>query len=106
LNRNREESSKQSEVPTNTSCKRSDVNVPDVDILEENEYEEIRGLHRLGNIVEYLSDLPLYFVDISIKSSPSVAAKKQTPEVTYCNTSGKDPTTLDNSVSDGNPAVS
>ncbi|ELT88224.1 hypothetical protein CAPTEDRAFT_196125, partial [Capitella teleta] len=43
--------------------------------------------------------------DISIKSSPSVAAKKQTPEVTYCNTSGKHPTTLDNSVSDGNPAV-
>ncbi|ELU17887.1 hypothetical protein CAPTEDRAFT_207845, partial [Capitella teleta] len=81
-----EKNSKQSEGPTNTSCKRSDVNVPEVDILEENEYEEIR--------------------DSSIEPLPSAAATKQTPDVTYCNTSGKHPTTLDNSASDGNPAIS
>ncbi|ELT88590.1 hypothetical protein CAPTEDRAFT_209161, partial [Capitella teleta] len=84
--RNRAKNPKQSEVPTNTSCKSSDVNVPDVEILEENEYEEIR--------------------DSSIESSPSAAATKQTPDVTYYNTSEKHPTTLDNSASYGNPAVS
>ncbi|ELU16275.1 hypothetical protein CAPTEDRAFT_209064 [Capitella teleta] len=86
MHREREKNPKQSEGPTNTSCKSSDVNVPDVEILEENEYDEIR--------------------DISINLSPSAAATKQTPEVTYCNTSGKHPTTLDNSTSDGNPAIS
>ncbi|ELU09011.1 hypothetical protein CAPTEDRAFT_214462 [Capitella teleta] len=81
-----EKNPKQSEVPTNTSFKISDVNVPDVEILEENEYEEIR--------------------DSSIESSPFATATKQTPDVTYCNTSEKHPTTLDNSASDGNPAIS
>ncbi|ELU11699.1 hypothetical protein CAPTEDRAFT_211817, partial [Capitella teleta] len=82
--RKQEKNPKQSEVPTNTSFKISDVNVPDVEILEENEYEEIR--------------------DSSIEPLPSAAATKQTPDVTYYNTSGKHPTTLDNSTSDGNSA--
>ncbi|ELT88461.1 hypothetical protein CAPTEDRAFT_209283, partial [Capitella teleta] len=66
------------EEQTNTSSKHSDVKAPDVEILEDNEYDEIR--------------------DISIESPPSAAANKQTPNATYCNTPGNNFTTLDNSI--------
>jgi hypothetical protein len=48
--------------------------------------------------VAYLRHLLLCFVEISIDSPHSAAAKNQTPDVTYYNTTGNIFTILDNSI--------
>ncbi|ELT93790.1 hypothetical protein CAPTEDRAFT_190971 [Capitella teleta] len=55
-------------VQTNTPCKNSEVNVPDIEVLEENEYDEIRAV-----TMDHTADVTYYNTSVKHSTVPDNA---------------------------------